>query len=240
MSLLGIDVGTTGCKVMAISTDGRVIALQQCEYDIQRPQPGWTELDSRDVWERIKGVLRTVAAETQHDPVTALAVSSMGEAMTPVSADREILGNSLMGFDERGVETAAYLEQLDPVMFLRRSGNVVTNMFGGPKLVWLRDHQPELFEKTYKFLNWADLVAYLLGGDPVTNYGLANRSLFFDLEGERWSKETLDYIGMPIEKLPDVAPSGTPIGEVSPQVRSRRHPSTTGNWLNSTDTFARP
>ncbi|MCL4247219.1 MAG: hypothetical protein KJ065_03590 [Anaerolineae bacterium] len=219
MSLLGIDVGTTGCKVMAISIDGRVIALQQCEYDLQRAQPGWAELDSRDVWERIKGVLRAVAAETKHDPITALAVSSMGEAMTPVSADREILGNSLMGFDARGVETAAHLEQLDPAMFLRRSGNVVNNMFGGPKLIWLRDNQPELFEKTYKFLNWADLVAYLLGGEPVTNYGLANRSLFFDLEGERWSTDTLAYVGMPIEKLPAVAPSGTPIGEVSPAMQ---------------------
>ncbi|MCB0068478.1 MAG: hypothetical protein KDD77_15050 [Caldilineaceae bacterium] len=219
MSLLGIDVGTTGCKVLAISSEGQIITLQQCEYNLQRPQTGWAELDSRAVWASIKDVLRSVVAETKHDPVTALSVSSMGEAITPVSANREILGNSLMGFDERGTETVQHLQQIDPTSFLRRSGNIVTNMMGGPKLVWLRDNQPELFEKTYKFLNWADLVSYLQGGDPVTNYGLANRTLFFDLEGERWSKETLDYVGMPIEKLPDVAPSGTPIGEVSSEMQ---------------------
>jgi xylulokinase len=200
---------------MAISADGQVIATQQCEYTVMRPQPGWAELDSRAVWETIKPVLRAVIARTKHDPITALCVDSMGEAMTPVSAGRDILGNSILGFDERGADTVARMQQLDPVALLRRSGNVASNLMGGPKLIWLRDHQPELFEKTFKFLNWADLVAYLLGGDPVTDLALANRSLFLDIQRATWSDETLAYVGMPPEKLPGVAQAGMVIGIVS-------------------------
>ncbi len=218
MSLLGIDVGTTGCKVLAISADGTTLGMAHREYDVLRPQPGRAELDSAAVWGKIKEAIREVAAQTKADPIVALSISSMGEAMTPVSRDRAIIGNSIMGFDARGAETLAKLAQLDPVMFFERSGNLVANLFGGPKLIWLRDNRPELFEQTYKFLCWADLVAYLLGGDPITNYSLANRTLFFDLREQTWSDETLRYVGMPADKLPPVMQSGTVTGTVSKAV----------------------
>ncbi|HVO43817.1 MAG TPA: FGGY-family carbohydrate kinase [Aggregatilineales bacterium] len=215
MSLLGIDIGTTGCKAMALSVHGSILGTAHREYDVVRPQPGRAELDSQLVWEKIQEVIRDAAAQTAHDPIEAICVSSMGEAMTPVSRDRKILGNCLLGFDIRGAETTARLAELDPVLFFERSGNVVSTIYGGQKLIWLRDHRPELFEQTYKFLGWADLVAYLLGGDPVTDYSLANRSLFFDLRRQDWSPETLAYVGMPIEKLPGLVQAGTPVGAVS-------------------------
>ncbi len=216
MSLLGIDVGTTGCKVMALSADGAILALSSREYNVVRPQPGWAELDSREVWGRIKEAIRETVAQIPGDPVRALAVSSMGEAMTPVSEAREILGNCILGFDSRGAETVQALAALDPIMFFERSGNLASAIYGGPKLVWLRDNAPDLFDRTYKFLGWADLVVYLLGGEPVTDYALANRSLFFDLRAEEWSQVTLDYVGMPREKLPGLAQAGTPVGTVIP------------------------
>ncbi len=215
MSLLGIDIGTTGCKAMALSAEGEILALAHREYDVVRPQPGWAELDSQAVWTCIKDAIREVAARTTHDPTAAICVSSMGEAMTPVSEDRKILGNCLLGFDTRGAETAAKLAALDPVTFFERTGNLVSTIYGGQKLIWLRDNRPELFDATYKFLGWADLVAYLLGGEPITDYSLANRSLFFDLRKQAWSPQTLDYVGMPVDKLPGLAQAGTVVGTVS-------------------------
>ena len=215
MSLLGIDVGTTGCKVMVISADAEILAFVQREYDYIRPHPGWAELDSAAVWGHIQDAIREVAVKTAHDPITALSVSSMGEAMTPVSRERTILGNCLLGFDTRGEETLNKLAALDPVMFFERCGNAPSTVYGGQKLIWLRDNRPELFDKTYKFFGWADLVAYLLGGDPVIDYSLANRTLFMDVSRTVWSDETLDYVGMPVEKLPDLAQAGTVVGTVS-------------------------
>jgi xylulokinase len=218
MSLLGIDIGTTGTKVVALSTEGKLLALTQCEYDVVRPQPGWAELDSQEVWRRIQSAIRQAAAETASDPVTALSISSMGEAMTPVSKDRLILGNCLLGFDSRGGETIERLAQLDPVQFFERSGNVPSLIYGGQKLIWLRDHQQSLFEQTDKFLGWGALAVYLLGGDAVEDYACANRTLFLDVNQGAWSDETLSYIGMPREKLPAVAQAGTCVGTISRSV----------------------
>jgi xylulokinase len=215
MSFLGLDVGTTGCKAIVLSADAEILALAQREYDPLRPQPGWAELDSAVVWQQIQDAIREVTAKVTHDPIEAVCVSSMGEAMTPVSRERAILGNCLLGFDSRGAETTAKLAALDPVMFFERCGNPVSTLYGGQKLIWLRDHQPELFERAYKFLGWADLVAYLLGGEPITDYSLANRTLFLDLKRKAWSNETLEYVGMPVEKLPALAQAGTVIGNVS-------------------------
>jgi xylulokinase len=215
MSLLGIDIGTTGCKVIALSANRAILATAHREYDVIRPQPGWAELDSRAVWMCIQDAIREVARQTAHDPITALSVSSMGEAMTPISQDRQILGNCLLGFDSRGTETLARLSALDPVTFFERSGNLPSLVYGGPKLVWLRNNQPALFEQTYRFLGWADLVAFLLGGDPVEDFSLANRTLFLDLERSGWSRETLDYVGMPLDKLPGLAQAGTVVGTVA-------------------------
>lgn len=217
MSLLGIDVGTTGCKLLALAADGTILATAHREYDnVVRPQPGWAELDSQQVWEQIKDAIREVTAQTGADPVAAVSVSSMGEAMTPVSlADRRILGNCILGFDPRGGATLDRLQALDTIAFYERNGNVPSSIYGGPKLIWLRDNEPALFEAADKFLNWADLVAFMLGGEPITDFGLANRSLFFDIRAEDWSSETLDYVGMPREKLPDAVQAGTAVGTVS-------------------------
>ncbi len=216
MSLMGIDVGTTGCKVLVLAEGGEILATAHREYNVIRPRPEWAELDSQQVWDLICDAIREATAQTRHDPVIALSVSSMGEAMTPVSKERQILGRCILGFDPRGAETLAKLSALDTVAYYEQSGNLASGVFGGPKLIWMRDHWPELFERTYKFLNWADLVAYLLGGEPITDFSLANRSLFFDLRREQWAPDILDYVGMPREKLPEAVQAGTVVGRVTP------------------------
>ena len=92
MSLLGIDVGTTGCKAAVYTEHGELLAWAYDEYDVEHPQPGYAELNASRVWEIVKGVIRRVASQTDSRAIQALAVSSMGEAVVPVSRDRSILG----------------------------------------------------------------------------------------------------------------------------------------------------
>ena len=104
MSLLGIDVGTTGCKAAAFSEDGICLASAYREYKILHPSPDLAELDSREVLSSVKTCIGEVAGKTRKNPITALSVSSLGEAMTPVSKDRKILGNCILSSDIRGAE----------------------------------------------------------------------------------------------------------------------------------------
>jgi len=219
MSLLGIDVGTTGCKAAVFSTGGRLLGSAYAEYDNQRPQPGWAELDAVEVWEKIKRMVGQAVAGSASDPVSALAVSSLGEATVPVTADRQVLGPSILNFDVRGEE---YLEKLDSILpderLYRINGNTLGNHYGLTKLKWIRQHQPDLYEQADKFLLWSSFVSVMLGADPVVDYSLANRTLLFDVDRKLWSEELLELAGLERAKLPDTAPSGAVIGSVSRRV----------------------
>ena len=220
MSLLGIDVGTTGCKAGTIDSQGKLLALAYREYEMLHPQPGWAEFDSQVVWARIKEVIAEAAEKTgrvaPHDPVKALCVTSCGEAMAPVSTDRRLLGNCLLGLDSRGeeyVETAGRILGREKMHSI--NGNVLGLAYSAPKLAWLRDHRPELFQAADRFLLWSGLVGYLLGGAPVTDLTLANRTLLFDLRAKDWSPDLLQVFDLPREKLPDIVASGVVTGVVS-------------------------
>ncbi len=218
MSLLGIDVGTTGCKAATFSEDGRQLAVAYEEYDIQRPQPGWAELDAVEVWAKVRSAIRQVASRSAADPPAALSVSSLGEAMVPVSADRAILGPSLLNFDVRGEEYLGALSgALDAERLYRLNGNTLGNHYGLTKLKWLADHQPDLYGRAYRFLHWGSLVEFMLGADPVVDYSLANRTLLFDIGREDWSAELLAAAGLDGARLPATAPSATLIGRVAPR-----------------------
>lgn len=216
MSLLGVDVGTTGCKAAAFAAEGTCLAAAYREYPTLHPREGWAELDSLLVWQRVREVIAEVAAGASSDPVTALCVSSMGEAMTPVSRDRHILGGSILCSDVRGVEYAERLrESVGQERFYRINPNILGAAYSMPKLAWLRDNDPDLYAAADRFLLWGDLIGYLLGGEPITSFSHANRTLLFDIQGEQWSQELLSVSGLDADKLPAVAPSGSIAGSVS-------------------------
>lgn len=221
MALLGIDVGTTGCKAALFSPDGRMLCAAYREYDLARPQPGWAELDAQAVWGLVQDAIREVTAQAA-GPIEALAVSSLGEAVVPVTADRRILGPSLVNFDVRGEE---YLPDLARALDNRRlygiNGNTLGNHYTLTKLKWIKQHQPELYDRADAFLHWSGLVAFMLGADPTVDYALANRTLLFELDRAAWSVELLDLAGLDGGKLPRPVPAGTPIGTVAPPMAER-------------------
>lgn len=215
MSLLGLDLGTSGCKAAVFSSDGRMLALAYREYDTLRPEPDWAELDAVEVWKKVKETVREVAPAAQRDPVKAAAVSSMGEAMVSVTKDRQILGPSLLNFDGRGAEYLARLAQVvDDETLYRINGNTLGNQYSLTKLMWLRDKRPELYEQTDKFLHWSGFVSFMLGGEALVDYSLANRTLLFDVDRATWSESLIAKTGLDKEKLPPTVPSGKVIGKV--------------------------
>lgn len=218
MSLLGIDVGTTGCKSVVFSATGKTLASAYREYNVDSPAPGQAQLDSRTVWQRVKDTIAEVAAECKReDPIQALSVASLGEAVVPVSKEREILGPSLLLFDTRGNEYLNDLgSRLDDETLYRINGNTLGSQYGLTKLMWIRDHQPEVYEQADRFLFWSGFVAFMLGAEPTTDYALANRSLVFDLDRRDWSDELLQWAGLDRDKLPATVPSATVIGTVLP------------------------
>ena len=215
MSLLGIDVGTTGCKSGIFSESGDLLALAYREYDPITPRPGWGELDPHVVWAKVQETIREVAQTPGLSPIQALSVSSLGEAVVPVSKDREILGSSILIYDIRGNEYGEQLSQLIMNQALYpKTGNIFGTYFSMVKLMWIRDHEPERYQQTDYFLPWSAFISFMLGSDPVVDFSLANRTLLFDIQAQTWSDDLLGISGIDREKLPDARQAGTVIGHV--------------------------
>jgi xylulokinase len=218
-TLLGIDAGTTGCKVALFSPEGHLIRAAYREYDTQRPQPGWAELDSRAVWSLVKAAIREVTTGTDVGSIRAVAVSSMGEAVVPVTRERAILGLSLLSFDVRGEEYLDALARvLDEETLYRINGNTSGNHYSLTKLKWIKQYQPDQYDRADYYLHWSGFIAFMLGADPAVDYSLANRTLLFDLDRCTWSADLVQRAGLDVDKLPRTVPSGTPIGTVAPAV----------------------
>jgi xylulokinase len=216
MSLLGIDIGTSGCKEAAFSEDGRLIAGAARSYPTLHPQPGYAELNSQDAWAAVQSVIAEVASQTHNDPVTALCAGSLGEAVVPVDADRAILRNTILFLDSRGAEYAdALIRDWGQARFFEINPNLIGPQYSLPKILWMRDHEPEIYQKTDRFLLWGDLAGYLLGAEPFASSALANRTLLFDLDRNDWSDDLLAWAGLDRRRLGRVMPGGTVVGEVS-------------------------
>jgi xylulokinase len=204
------------CKAAAFSNEGGCLALASREYGALALPPGYAELDSHAVWRRTQEVIAEVVTATRHDPVTALCVSSMGETVVPVSRDRKILANSILCSDVRGVEYARAMEaELGQEAFYRINPNLLGPQYSLPKILWLRDHEPELFRKVDVFLLWGDLIGFMLGGDPVASNSLANRTLLLDIERNDWSDELLSWSQLGRNLFGRVVAGGVVVGVVS-------------------------
>ena len=215
MSLMGIDVGTTGCKVVAFDEAGAVLAQASREYPLLSPNPGWYELDPEQVWAFVCECLRAVNAQLGHDPVTALSLSSQGEAMTPVAKDGRVLANSPVSSDRRnGLQTAEMEAALGRERIFELTGQTMSTVYTLPKILWWRDNAPQILDEAWKFLCYVDFVAFKLGVEPVIDYSMAGRTLAFDYRTEDWSDELLAAGHIRRDQLAKPRPSGEIIGEI--------------------------
>jgi len=219
MSLMSIDIGTTGCKVIAFTAEGDVVASAYREYPLKHPKPGWLELDSNEVWEKAASAIREVTAATKQDPVKALAVCSQGEAVTPVLEDGTVLDNAILTFDSRtaGLEKR-WIDKFGREDVLRITGIPPSHISTTPKLLWLKENKPDVYGKAWKFLFYEDLAYFKLGLDPAIDLSLAGRSMMLDIEKGDWSEEMLAEIDFDTERLARVLPSGAEVGRIGKKV----------------------
>lgn len=217
MSLLGLEIGATRCRATAFSLEGTPLAEAHRDYGVITGPGGVREIEAGRVWAAARSVVGEVASQSRRDPIRAVSVSTLGEAMVPLSADGEILGHCVLGSDQRGT---SYVEEVERSLGAQRlfdiTGNLADASCALPKLCWLRDNEPRLFAGTWRFVSLGGLVYHFLGGVSMSDYSWAGRTLLFDQDRESWSAEVLRACGLPEAKLPGLARAGASVGTVSP------------------------
>lgn len=213
MSYLGVDIGTSAVKAAVYDESGTELGHASRAYRTLHPRTGWSELDAPLVYESTIAAMREAIAQRS---VHAICFAAHGEAVVPVSEDRQILGNAILGVDARGGEYArALAERRDPLELYTINPNPIGPAYTMPKLCWLRDNEPDLYRRARWFLYWADCIPYLLGCEAVTNWTHANRSLLFDIRGEEWSLELIEECGLDADKFAPIVPVGTLLGKIA-------------------------
>jgi len=224
MSLLGLDIGITGCKAVAFNADGDMLSQAYREYKLHQPQPGWMELDPAEVWEAVSDVIRRAASATQADPVKAISVSTHGESVVPIDAAGRPTYGFITAIDTRATEQARWWgETLGKERIFELTGMSLHPMYTVNKLMWLRQYDPDVYNDAAHFLCMQDFVFHQLGLQPVMDQTLAIRTMAFDIRKLAWSEEILELAGLDADRLSAVWPSGQIIGEIADSVVADLH-----------------
>ena len=220
MSFLGIDIGTSGCKSVAFDERGKIIVSHYREYDTFRDATGRSEIDARDVWDKIAETIRVCTEQTKSDPINGISVTSMGESMVPLDADFQICGPSVLGSDLRGVEEAmARLEAVfTPDELYRITAAPYCSGYSFTALYYLSHAKPDYWKNVKLLLPWADFAVFQLTGSAAADYSLAERTYCFDATNKTWSHKILSALDLTDEKLPTAKPCGTVVGKADSAV----------------------
>ncbi len=221
MYLVGIDVGTTNTKTVIFDAEtGRISAVGSSRTIARHPIPEWSEFDADDLW---RTVLESIQAAIQHcdrpERIRAVAVASMGESAFPLDADGNVLHAAIAWYDQRTVAEAQWWENsAGRERLFTLTGHIPRSTYGVTKLLWLRNHLPQVFGRTHHWLSIEDFVLWKLSGSFATDYSIASRTMLFDQRTLTWSEPLLAQAGLPAAWFPPAFPSGTAVGTVSKEV----------------------
>jgi xylulokinase len=216
--VLGLDVGTTNLKCIAVDQAGRVVAQGSERTPQSHPQPGWTDFEPGPIWEAVCRVIRTVVSDMEHrEAIRGIAVSSLAESIVPIDERGQPLSPAIAWFDLRTVPQYERLrERVGYETLFKISGITPDPMFSLCKILWVKDHRPKAFEQARSWLQFADYIAFRLCGIAATDPSLACRTLAYDLKRGDWSEEILEAVGMTTSCFPPVSKSGHALDRVTP------------------------
>jgi len=220
MSLIGLDIGTTGCKAIVFSAEGQILGQGAREYPIVTPHPNWAEQDAETVWHAAWDALSEAVAAARADPPVALALSVQGEAVIPVDGAGRPLRPAILGMDTRTSAENEWLAQHFGVEALfSRTGMPIHTINTLPKLLWLQRHEPEVWSTADQFLLYEDFFLRRLGGQASISHCLASRTQMYDLSTGDWADDILGECGIDRARLALLAPNeGGGVGTLRPDL----------------------
>lgn len=215
--ILSIDLGTSSCKTIIFTLDGRKVSSAYEEYPVIRPQPGWAEQDPLTWWKAVTRTIREALkrGKVKGREIIGLAVSSQREAVVPIHGE-QVLYNAIIWLDNRTLPQVEQIKKtFESKKILSITGLNISPVFSASKILWLKDNASECFKKTECFLFPKDYIIFKLTGEKVTDYSMASRTMLFDIRKKQWSDEICSAFGIDLDKLPPVKESNAIVGEIS-------------------------
>jgi xylulokinase len=218
--LLGLDVGTTGTKTLLIDENGKIVARAVREYPMAVPRPNWAEQDPHHWWQAAVTTIRQVLAESgvQASEIKGLGLSGQMHGSVFLDEHDQVIRPAILWCDQRTAAQCQWIhETVGYEKVVAETLNPVLTGFQAPKIVWLRDNEPDNYARVRKVLLPKDYVRLMLTGEYATEVSDASGTSLLNVPQRRWSKVMLDGIGLPEEWLPRVYESPEITGAVTQQ-----------------------
>jgi xylulokinase len=206
MAFLGIDVSTTGAKALLVDEQGTIVGKGSSEYPLSTPRPLWSEQDPADWWAGTVASIREAlaSADISGDQVRAVGLTGQMHGLVLLDRSNRVLRPAILWNDQR---TAKQCEEITRRVGLERllavTGNPALTGFTAPKVLWVREEEPDVYAQTAQMLLPKDYIRYRLTGAYATDKAGAAGTLLFDVARRDWSPEVLEALDIPADWLPE-------------------------------------
>lgn len=219
MYFIGVDLGTSACKLLLVDDAGSVVRTVSRSYGVEYPRPGWSQQDPADWWRAVREGVPELLAGLDASEVAAIGCGGQMHGLVALDATDRVIRPAILWNDGRTAEQVRYLnEEVGTARLLELTGNIAYAGFTAPKLLWMRAEEPELFARIAHVLLPKDYVNHLLTGRYVTDVSDASGTLLFDVARRTWSPQMLELCGLTADQLPEVHESYEAVGTLLPEV----------------------
>ena len=221
-TFLGIDLGTSGVKVLLVDAEQRVLGSHTASLTVSRPHPGWSEQDPQEWWQATETALGALAAEQPEAVGRVAGIGLSGQMHGAVLLDGagEVLRPAILWNDVRASAECAELERREPAT-RGITGNLVFPGFTAPKLLWVAAHEPELFGRVAHVLLPKAWLRWRMTGEMIEDMSDASGTCWLDVGARRWSDEMLAATGLSRAQMPSLVEGTAPAGVLKAEIASR-------------------
>src|ERR1041385_1507014 len=216
--IITVDVGTSSTKTSLWSEAGQLLAHATSSYDLRRPEPLWAEIDGETWWHAVCETIQTVLATSKVDSasIAGVGLDAVGWTLVPVDRSGNPLYPAMIWLDRRAEAETSWLKSLpEAETLVNLDANPLDAAYITPKLIWLKNNHPEIFNSAYKFLDATGFIVSRLTGEFVCDFTQAYGYHFFDIQNEQWDSQAAKKIGVSLKKMPQLCRSIEIVGTVT-------------------------
>ena len=219
MYFIGVDLGTSAVKLLLMDEEGKIVNIVSREYPLYFPHPGWSEQKPEDWWEQSKEGIRELVKDVDKSQVAGISFGGQMHGLVILDENDNVIRPAILWNDGRTAKQTDYLNTvIGKEKLSEYTANIAFAGFTAPKILWVKENEPDNFAKICKIMLPKDYLAYRLSGAFVSDYSDASGMLLMDVKNKCWSKEMAEICGISLEMLPELHESFDAVGTLKPEV----------------------
>lgn len=219
MLYIGIDLGTSAVKLLLMAADGKIEKVVSKEYPLSFPHPGWSEQNPEDWWNAVAEGLTELTAECDKAQVAGISFGGQMHGLVILDDQDAVIRPAILWNDGRTTQECDYLNKvIGKDKLSEYTANISFTGFTAPKILWIKNKEPENFARIKKIMLPKDYIAYQLSGSFCTDVSDASGMLLFDVKNKRWSKEMTEICGITEDQLATIYESADVVGTLKPEL----------------------